>query len=90
MSWSPHEHGYASPLSRLGRRLVQGGETVVAGLARAVRAVAFWAAVGLPFVYLPLVVSGVSGQQWLALGGLLLANAVALVAGHAHARNPTA
>lgn len=89
MAWSPHEYGRDSQPSRLGRRLVQGVEAVVERLARAVRALAFWAAVGLPFVYLPLVVSGVSGQQWFALGGLLLAHAVALVAGHDYARNPS-
>lgn len=47
--------------------------------------VGFWAAVALPFLYLPLVVSGADtpGEQT-ALAALVLAHVVALVLGHRH------
>jgi len=46
------------------------------------RFLAFWAAVALPFLYLPLLVGGLDGQQVTVFVALLLANAVALVIGH--------
>jgi hypothetical protein len=48
------------------------------------RFLAFWAAVALPFLYLPLLVGGLDGQQTTVFVGLLLANAVALVLGHGY------
>lgn len=48
------------------------------------RFVSFWAAVALPFLYLPLLVSGLDGQETLVFGLLLTLNALALVAGHSH------
>ncbi|WP_251342751.1 hypothetical protein [Haloplanus halophilus] len=50
------------------------------------RFVAFWAAVALPFLYLPLLVGGLEGQQATVFAGLLLANVAALVLGHEHGR----
>jgi hypothetical protein len=50
------------------------------------RFLAFWAAVALPFLYLPLLVGGLDGQQTTVFVALLLANAVALVAGHEYRR----
>lgn len=57
--------------------------------AHVVRGLAFWTAVVLPFLYLPLLVGGLPGQEGLALGGLLVVNIVALVAGHDYARGAT-
>ncbi|MFB6218913.1 MAG: hypothetical protein ABEH77_07015 [Halobacteriaceae archaeon] len=52
---------------------------------RAARAAAFWSAVVLPFLYLPLVVAGPrSATEWLAVGVLVAVHAVALVVGHTH------
>jgi hypothetical protein len=48
------------------------------------RFVGFWAAVALPFLYLPLLVGGLEGQETLVFGLLLAANALALVLGHGH------
>lgn len=89
MSWSPHDHGQISLLSHGGQWLGRGVETVVGAIARAIEALAFWTAVGLPFVYLPMIVGGVAGQQWLAIAGLLLANVISLIAGHDYARDQT-
>lgn len=56
-------------------------------LRRPVEALAFWAAVVLPFVYLPLLVGGFETTTGLLLfAGLLLANVVALLVGHDHKR----
>jgi hypothetical protein len=46
-----------------------------------VQVVAFWAAIFLPFVYLPLLYGGLDGELW-TFSGLLALNAVALVLGH--------
>jgi len=56
----------------------------VAYLAVPVRFVAFWLAVALPFLYLPLLVGGLNGSELTAFGALLAANAVALVVGHGY------
>ena len=50
-----------------------------------VRAAAFYAAIVLPFVYIPLLVGGVDTGRLLVVVGLLLANAGALVLGHDYA-----
>jgi hypothetical protein len=55
-------------------------------VAAPLRFVGFWAAVALPFLYLPLLVGGLGGQELLAFGILLAANALALVLGHGHAQ----
>jgi hypothetical protein len=55
-------------------------------VAAPLRFVGFWAAVALPFLYLPLLLSGLEGQETLVFGLLLAANAVALVVGHGHRR----
>lgn len=48
------------------------------------RFVAFWLAVALPFLYVPLLVGGLDGEQVSAFGFLLALNAVALVVGHGY------
>jgi hypothetical protein len=52
---------------------------------RTSRAAAFWAAVTLPFLYLPLLVVGPQSiAEWLTVGMLVVVHAVALVVGHTH------
>jgi len=54
-------------------------------LVSSVRATAFWVAVVLPFLYLPLLVTGLNGgATTAAFLALLLANVFALIVGHAH------
>ncbi len=50
------------------------------------RAVAFYTAVLLPFVYLPIVAGGITAESLPIVLGLLGANAVALVLGHDYKR----
>lgn len=58
---------------------------VVARLARACRAAGFWTAVGLPFVYLPMLAGGLdSTSSFLAFLCLLLLNVAALFAGRGY------
>jgi hypothetical protein len=56
----------------------------LAYLAAPIRFVAFWIAVALPFLYLPLVAGGLNGGEPTAFLGLLATNVVALVVGHGH------
>ncbi|MFB6160675.1 MAG: hypothetical protein ABEJ61_05800 [Haloferacaceae archaeon] len=51
-----------------------------------VRFLAFWAAVLLPLVYIPLVHNGLHGGETTVLAALLVANALALLVGHGYAR----
>lgn len=56
-------------------------------LASALRAVCFWLAIGLPFLYFPLLVHGFAGpNDPIAFGVLLVLNVVALLVGHDHRR----
>jgi len=64
-------------------RLVQLSLAVVVA---PLRFLSFWAAVALPFLYLPLLVGGLDGQQITVFVALLLVNAVALVVGHEYRR----
>ena len=53
-----------------------------------IHAVAFWIAVILPFLYVPLLASGLSSTATMnAFFALLAANAVALLIGHPHLRD---
>lgn len=72
-------------------RAETGGETADAStdarptLLEPVEAIAFWAAIGLPFLYLPLMVSGPDTTAgWLASLGLVTAHVVALYVGRSH------
>ena len=56
----------------------------VAYLAVPVRFVAFWIAVALPFLYLPLLAGGLRGSEPTVLVALLAVNLGALVIGHGH------
>lgn len=55
-------------------------------VAAPLRFVGFWAAVALPFLYVPLLLGGLQGSETLAFGLLLATNALALVVGHGHAQ----
>ncbi|MFB6123716.1 MAG: hypothetical protein ABEJ78_09700 [Haloferacaceae archaeon] len=46
------------------------------------RFVAFWVAVALPFLYLPLLYGGLEGQQALVFGLLVVINVASLILGH--------
>ena len=50
------------------------------------RFVAFWAAVALPFLYVPLLFGGLQGGQMAAFFGLLGAHLLALVVGHGYSQ----
>jgi len=54
-------------------------------LVSAVRGIAFWTAIALPFLYLPLLITGLnSGATRIAFVALVACNAVALLIGHSH------
>lgn len=53
-----------------------------------VRTVAFWIAVALPFLYVPLLLGGGTGANvLLSVAALVVVNVVALVVGHGHRRD---
>ncbi|MGB9931456.1 hypothetical protein [Haloarcula amylolytica] len=57
-------------------------------LVPAVRGIAFWTAIALPFLYLPLLITGLnSGATRVAFVALVVFNAVTLFIGHAHRGN---
>lgn len=52
-----------------------------------IRALSFWVAVALPFLYLPLLATGLQSSALVtAFLALLLCNTVALLIGHSHLR----
>lgn len=60
-------------------------EAVGQSIANQVRGVAFWTAVTLPFLYVPLLATGLeTSNQVTAFLALLLCNALALLVGHSH------
>ncbi|WP_225334879.1 hypothetical protein [Halomicrobium urmianum] len=62
-------------------------EHVSQSIVRRTRSVAFWTAVTLPFLYLPLLATGLEKSSHVtAFLALLAANAVALLVGHSHLR----
>lgn len=59
------------------------GRGAVGTLRTAAVRVGFWAAVGLPLLYLPLLSNGIAnGQELAGIMGLLLLHFVAIVVGH--------
>ena len=59
-------------------------QQIVSLVVRPVRFVAFWVATLLPFVYLPLLATGVVAIHQLGFAGLVGLNAVAFVVGHSY------
>lgn len=55
-------------------------------VAAPLRFVGFWLAVALPFLYLPLLLGGLSGGQTQVFVGLLGLNVLALLVGHSYGR----
>ncbi|SFG77163.1 hypothetical protein SAMN04488063_2887 [Halopelagius inordinatus] len=53
---------------------------------RSMEAVTFWAAVLLPFAYLPLLLGGLGEGEQLVFTAFVAANVFALVVGHDHGR----
>lgn len=54
-------------------------------LLRPIEAIAFWSAVALPFLYLPLLVMGLeTTAELMVFFGLVALNALAFVIGHRH------
>ena len=52
-----------------------------------IRGIAFWSAIALPFLYIPLLMSGLgSASTRTAFVALVACNAVALLVGHSHRR----
>lgn len=79
-----------SPLTRnplsVGRDRPSLRDTLRAIVVRPVTAVAFWLAVVLPFLHLPLLATGLnSSDAATAFGVLVGVNVLALVVGHSHA-----
>jgi hypothetical protein len=84
MSNSPqHENDRLSPFERSAPSSLHRGLQFVAA---PLRFVSFWLAVALPFLYLPLLVGGLSGGQAQVFVGLLGLNVVALLFGHGYGR----
>lgn len=68
---------------RLSRSLSVATDSALGWSAALVEVVAFWAAVVLPFAYLPLLAIGAAGPR--TLGPLFVANLVAYAVGRDHA-----
>lgn len=76
-------------LARLRKVLVQSQSPVYLGLQLVtypIRFVAFWLAVALPFLYLPLLYGGLQGGQTTVFGSLVALNTLSLLLGHDHSR----
>jgi hypothetical protein len=81
---TPSENPPDSALPDLGRTVPALARYVPAAR-RIVQRVAFWTAIVLPFLYLPLLAGGLSSASvTLAFLGLLALNALAVVVGHPH------
>lgn len=53
-----------------------------------IRALAFWTAIVLPFLYIPLLLSGLqTSSTQVAFGALVACNMVALLIGHSYSRS---
>lgn len=88
MSRSTSKQNTSSPPARepseeLHTRLVESaGPRAIIG---AIRTWCFWVAIIIPFLYVPLLLTGIeTPQETVAFLSLLVVNVLALVAGHAH------
>lgn len=62
-----------------------GDRSPLAAVASPVRRIAFWIAVVLPFLYIPLLSTGLSSRNTMVVFGLLVTcNVAALLVGHRH------
>lgn len=78
--WPPAD---ASP-SRIVQQLLRSLRTAVTHVRPLLQATAFWSAVAMPFLYVPLLLGGLTSGEAATFVGLLVANAAALVLGHGH------
>ncbi|WP_254823535.1 hypothetical protein [Haloglomus halophilum] len=78
--WPPAD---ASP-ARIADQLRRGARTAVDHVRPLLQATAFWSAVVMPFLYVPLLLGGLTGGEFTTFVGLLLVNALVLVLGHNH------
>lgn len=77
-----------SPVSDLFARLNGTVPSVSHSLLTPLRAIAFWTAIALPFLYVPLLASGLeSGSLRMAFALLVVANVITLIVGHPYARD---
>ncbi|WP_394295379.1 hypothetical protein [Natronobacterium gregoryi] len=62
-------------------------ERAVPSLAPSIRKAGFWAGIGLPFLHVPLLLTGLSAAlETLSFLGLVVLNLVALYVGHSYRR----
>jgi len=74
-----------STLSRVrGSELPRSAASLAASMLGPVRAAAFWAAVGLPLTYLPMVATGAVWDLPILFCALLALNAAAFLVGHGY------
>ncbi|MEF8800775.1 MAG: hypothetical protein V5A38_02605 [Halolamina sp.] len=59
-------------------------ESLRSALLEPVQAIAFWTAIGLPLVYVPMLATGAVWQNPVAVLAILVLNIVAFVVGHEH------
>lgn len=73
----------SEPASLTGK--ARNSQDVVAALLKPIEVVGFWAAVTLPFLYMPLLLAGVqTSSEQLAAGGLVVLHVVSLLIGRNH------
>jgi hypothetical protein len=76
------------PDSRTGDETGSAATTLSHSVLKPAKGIAFWSAVALPFLYIPMLATGLDGTaSILTFTALLLANAVALLLGHPHGRD---
>lgn len=78
--WPPAD---ASP-ARIADQLRRGVTTAVDHVRPLLQATAFWSAVAMPFLYVPLLLGGLTGSEFSTFLALLFVNAIVLVLGHNH------
>lgn len=69
------------------RRLAKAVRTSVDEGVRLVRGIAFWIGVALPFVYLPLMIGGITRFELVTFVGAIVANYLALLLGSGYRRS---
>lgn len=83
----PSTHNDNTPIRTAGERLPEHAVSLIAQIARSLEAVAFWSAIALPFLYVPLLVNGVgTTAQLTAFLTLLAFHALAIVGGYRYNR----
>lgn len=83
----PSTHNDNASTSTPGERLPEHVVSMIAQIARSLEAVAFWSAIALPFLYVPLLVNGVgTSAQLTAFLTLLAFHALAIVGGYRYNR----